>query len=220
MSASTVFRALAKTRGGSGPRIVIAGCGALGRELRGWVIRARPGVDVVFLDDAYLPEDESSEARGIVGKLDASSLREGETALLAINDPPARERAAERFAPQRVTRYVDPTATIGDAALSEGCILLPFTLLSDRCRIGRHAIVNTYSSIGHDAVVGDFCTLSSYVCLTGRVKVGRRVFFGTGAKVAPDVEIGDDAHIGAGAMVLKNVAAGARVFGNPARQVA
>lgn len=224
INVGTLFRALARQREGLAPeRTLIVGAGALGRELASWLRRWSTSTRVEFLDDAGARGASADELldRGIVGAIAAEYIGVDEKVLLAIADPAGRASVAEQLGAAPLSRnYVDPTAVVGHAEIGPGSLLLPFTLLSDRARIGRCAILNTYSSIGHDCVVGDFCTLASYVCIAGRVTVGNRVAFGMGANVLPDVTIGDDAVIGAGAVVVKNVQAGQTVFGNPARVIA
>lgn len=217
----TLFRALARMREGApGERTLVAGAGALGREVASW-LRRWNGVSISFLDDAFLTGAAADlDLRGIVGALSADAIGPADKVLVAIADPAARARiVVEVFAGKKLGRYIDPTSVIAQAEIGEGCLLLPFTLVSDRTTIGRHTIINTHSAIGHDCTVGEFCTLSSYVCLCGGVEVGDGVTFGVGAKVLPKVKIGDGATIGAGAVVVRDVAAGVTVFGNPAREI-
>ncbi len=189
-------------------RIVIVGAGALGRELRQWMLMDGREEPVIFLDD---------RAPGCQ-TVDAYERADGDEVLIAIADPAGRFSMAERFA--AVASFIAASATVGSCKLGDGVILLPHSLVSADAVIGNGCVVNTYSSIGHDCDVGAFCTLSSQVVLAGRVKVGAKVFFGTGANVLPGVSIGEGAYIGAGAVVVRDVDAGQRVFGNPARAIA
>lgn len=211
---STLFRALRRQRdSGVQSRVVIAGAGALGRELLGWLRADGRGDAVVFLNDGPAPPLR------VLGSFDAYRPEPADDLLIAIAEPEKREASAVRLHGQAAT-YIARSATIGDASIGPGCLLLPHCLVSAGARLGRGVLVNVFSSIGHDVVLGDWCTLSSHVDLTGRVKVGRAVFFGSGARVVPGVVIGDGATIGAGAVVLQDVPAGATVAGNPARRIA
>lgn len=219
---STLFRALAQRREVASnpvPRTLIVGAGALGRELANWMRRLNPNADIGFLDDGQGLTPLQISARGIVGPLDPESINPTDHVLVAIADPKARAAVVDRLGLAGMLAYVDPSCISFNALIGEGCLLLPNSLVSERVVIGRHVIVNTSSSIGHDCEVGDFCTFSSYVCLCGGVRVGQRVMFGVGAKVLPGVAIGDDAVIGAGAVVVRDVPAGVTVFGVPARAI-
>ncbi len=218
---STVFRALKRLRAsGVGlpkQRIVIAGAGALGRELMGWLrMDGCPG-SVAFIDD-LMPSFPCAWLGALSGYQDEA--RDDDSLYLAVAGPAAREAIAAQLGSDGAT-FIACSATItGECEIGAGSLLMPHCLVSANAVLGRSAIVNTYSGIGHDVVLGDFCTLSSHVDLTGRVRVGSRVFFGSGARVLPGLTIGDDAVIGAGAVVVRDVEPGATVFGNPARAVA
>ena len=218
---NTLFRALARRRDDQAhaPRMLIAGAGALGRELANWIRRDKGVADVAFLDDGLGLTEAQIHARGIVGAMSRANVRDDDELLIAVADPAARARLVEMFEGLALRTYIDASCVVGDPEIGAGSLLLPFALVSDGTKVGRSVIINTYSSIGHDCTVGDFCTFSSYVALCGRVRVGSRAFFGVGAKVLPGVTIGDGAVIGAGAVVVKDVQAGATVFGNPARRV-
>lgn len=222
IAASTLFRALA-LHGATGTRTLIVGAGALGRELASWLRRLNQEGAVFFLDDAH--GTDGAAGRDIVGPVDIGAIAGGDRVLVAVANPEGRAAVVERLggsytgAPSTFPPYVDPTAVVGQATIGDGTLLLPLSLLSDRCAVGRFVIVNTHCAIGHDVTIGDFCTLSTGVCLTGRVTVGRGVQFGVGAKVLPGVAIGDRAIVGAGAVVVRDVPPGATVFGNPAKVI-
>lgn len=210
---STLFRALGRLETAQKtPRYVIAGAGALGREVAGWL--RRDGIArIVFLNDLRMPDDFPWE---VVATFDSYDARRADRLLVAVADPAAREKALERLSAEPAT-YISSTAVVGAARIGPGCMLLPGAIVSADATLGRSVLVNVHSTIGHDVVLGDFCTLSAQVDLTGRVRVGRSVFFGSGARVIPGIQIGDGATIGAGAVVIRDVPPGATVSGNPAR---
>jgi sugar O-acyltransferase (sialic acid O-acetyltransferase NeuD family) len=211
---STLWRARIRRKnaqGGALGRFVIVGAGALGRELRQWIVMAGRDDPIVFLDD-------HATMAGVIGNVDSYERREGDEVLIAIAEPKEREAVTDRFS--AVGTFIASQVMTGNCTIGAGSLLLPHVLISAEVKVGAGCLLNTHASVGHDCVLGDFCTLSSNVSLTGRVSLGKRVFAGTGATVLPGVSVGDDAYIGAGAVVLKNVPAGAKVFGNPARSIA
>lgn len=189
--------------------MVIVGAGALGQELLEWMkdsLDTQTGVR--FADDTDFiampwPAPDS-------------------IAFLAVADPGAREKLAQCLAPTNaLPSYVHDTFLVASTArLGVGCLLLPHGVLSDKAVLGRHVVVNTHCSIGHDAMVGDFTTMDSGVRLCGGVRIGAGCRLHTNAVVAPGITVGDWALVGAGSLVLQDVPPGAKVFGSPARVIA
>lgn len=218
---STVFRALKRMRksGAELPRqrIVIAGAGALGRELMGWLRMDGCAASVAFIDD-LVPAFVCNWLGALSGYQDEA--RDDDALYLAVAGPATRAAIAAQLGAVGATFIARSASITGECEIGAGSLLLPHCLVSANAVLGRSVIVNTYSGVGHDVVVGDYCTLSSHVDLTGKVRVGDRVLFGSGARVLPGLTIGNDAVIGAGAVVVKDVPAGATIFGNPGRQVA
>jgi sugar O-acyltransferase (sialic acid O-acetyltransferase NeuD family) len=211
---TTLYRALRRYKdAGVTQRTVIAGAGALGRELLGWLRLDGRAHDVVFLSDVAVP------GLPVLAGFDDYAPQPGDSLLIALADPGQREASAKRLrAP--ADSYVARSATVGDAQIGPGCLLLPNSLVSASAVLGQGVLVNVLSCIGHDVALGDWCTLSSQVDLMGGVQVGRSVFFGSGSRVVPKMRIGDGATIGAGAVVLCNVPPGETWAGNPARRLA
>jgi acetyltransferase-like isoleucine patch superfamily enzyme len=98
------------------------------------------------------------------------------------------------------------------AVLGAGCILLPYSLISENATLGLFSIVNAHSSIGHDACVGSFVTLSSYVDVTGHCIIEDEVFMGSGSRILPGKRIGVRAIVGAGVVALRSVPAGETIY--------
>jgi len=88
--------------------------------------------------------------------------------------------------------------------------------------VGRHTIVLTPASLGHDVVIGDFVTIHPSVAVSGYVVIEDDVTVGVGAVILngrPDkpIRIGRGAQIAAGAVVTSSVKPGSIMTGNPAR---
>lgn len=189
---------------------MIAGAGALARELNAWLRDDRCEQEIVHViveHDIGIPPSFEHHAR--------------DSWICAIADPGIRERIVRGpLAGKPLQTFMHRTAVVAARTqIDSASMLFPFSLVSVNARIGFGAVVNTHATIGHDVVLGDFCTLSAHVDICGGVKVGDRVFFGSGSRVLPHLSIGDGAIIGAGAVVVHDVPAGATVWGNPARRV-
>ena len=166
---STLYRALKRIERDSSPgcephaRVVIAGAGALGRELMGWLRIDGRTDEIVFLDD------QARDASGcnVIGGFDDYAAHDGDQLLIAVADPAQRERIAQRIG-RAAASFIAVSVTAGNCAIGAGSLLLPHCLVSADATLGACVIVNTYSSIGHDVVLGDYCTLSSHVDCCGR----------------------------------------------------
>ena len=85
--------------------------------------------------------------------------------------------------------------------------------------IGKHCIINTFSSINHECRIGDFVHISPNATLCGGVEVGEGSWIGAGAVVIQGIKIGKNCMIGAGAVVIRDVPDGTTVAGNPAKRI-
>lgn len=151
-----------------------------------------------------------------MGHATAALVTEDAQAALGVNDRVAlaqadgviRRRRLERLMREGVT-VVDPASTFVDADVEIGqdTVILPFTVLEGRTRIGRHCRIGPGSHI-IDGELGDGVTVMQSVVEQSRVAEGVRI--GPFAHVRPGCEIGPRAEIGNYAEV-KNSKLGAGV---------
>jgi UDP-perosamine 4-acetyltransferase len=106
-----------------------------------------------------------------------------------------------------------------DAALGDGCQILPGAIVGPEARLGREVIVNTKASVDHECVLDDGVEIAPGATLCGLVHAERYAWVCAGATVLPRVRIGEAAIVGAGAVVRHDVPAGAVVVGVPAREL-
>lgn len=109
---------------------------------------------------------------------------------------------------------VSPRTTIGD-----GTVVMQGSVIQACAVIGKHCIVNTAATIGHDCVLEDFVHLSSNATLCGEVKVGEGSWIGAGTTVIQGVKIGSWSLIGAGSVVVNDIPDGVVAYGNPCRVI-
>ena len=51
--------------------------------------------------------------------------------------------------------------------VEQGAVIFPFVTLMNNTRIGKHSLVFSHVSVGHDTKIGNFCTLTAGVKLAG-----------------------------------------------------
>lgn len=208
-------------------RVILFGAGALAREML-QVIRdiARSGRTAECVALAVDPAYAGQEARPpgpplITGWAEALRADPSVRMVVAIGDPAARARAAERISTavgDRFATLIHPLVWLGDTVeVGAGSMLFGHVSATTDVRIGRHVLVNPGCTLAHDVTLADFATLAPSVALAGHVVVGERADLGVGVSVIPRRRIGADAVVGAGAAVIGDVPPGVTVAGVPAR---
>jgi len=138
-------------------------------------------------------------------------------AFIAIGDNRIRKQLAQTI--NHVFGVIIHPSAIMDrlSSVEEGSIVMHRAVIQRGTQIGKHAIINTASSIDHDCILGDFIHIAPNATLCGGVVIGDETFIGAGALVLPQIKIGKRVTVGAGAVVTKNIPDGATVVGNPGK---
>ena len=144
--------------------------------------------------------------------------------IIAIGDNWTRHLLAKRVSsimPDiKFVSTIHPSATIGkDVVIGAGSVVLPGTIVNTNCRIGKHCILNTNSSLDHDSVMEDFSSLAPRVCTGGNLVLGEFSAICLGANVIENISIRPHSVIGAGSLVIRDVPSHTLAFGLPARAV-
>ena len=199
--------------------LVIAGAGAMGRELY-WNAISSKAFDIKGYIDDMSDEAQENLQKPFLGSIDEYKIQKEDVFICAIGNTKARENVVEKLKKKeaKFLSLIHNTAILqGNISLGTGIYLGPFTVIGDHACLGDHVMLNTHSAIGHDAIIGEYTCIMSYVDITGGCKLGKRVFLGSGSRMVPNSKIGDDAYIGVGSVVLRRVQEGKKVFGNPAK---
>jgi sugar O-acyltransferase (sialic acid O-acetyltransferase NeuD family) len=140
---------------------------------------------------------------------------------LGIGNPVLRKQMSVRFTAWggRLSTVISPLAAVGtfNTEVGNGCIVLPFSMISNAARVGTGCLIHHYARVGHDSVMGDYCELSPGAILLGKSQVGDLTHIGAGAIILPSVKIGAHCMIGAGSVITKDVPDGKIVMGVPGR---
>lgn len=200
--------------------VVIIGAGGFSRELMQYVADEGRLAVRGFLDDRDPSELQLPDGAVVLGAIESYQPAHGEAFVLAVGEPNARARIAERFlkAGARFETVVHPRAYVASSAtVGAGSIIAPFASVGSSAKLGELVQVHFYASVAHDAVVGRCTALSPYSVVNGGGRLGERVFMGTRATVNPLKVVGDGSKVTAGSVVYQDVPSGSIAMGNPAK---
>lgn len=209
-------------------RLVVVGCGGLGREVRDVVTAlntSAPAWEFLgYVDDAPTAENQRLvECQGdrVLGGLDA--LRELSTDVryvIGIGNGPVRRRI-DRICTEagyEPATLVHPTVSMGfDVAMGPGTIVCAGVRLTTNIRLGRHVLLNLNVTVGHDTTLHDYVTVNPLTAISGNVTIGEGVLMGTHSAILQGLSVGVDSTVGSGACVVRDVGDGVVVKGVPAR---
>jgi sugar O-acyltransferase (sialic acid O-acetyltransferase NeuD family) len=191
-------------------RIFVFGSGLWARELAVHFQLFWEGVEVLFVDDSGSAEDTITVARyrKEVG-------RNGDFSVMGTGKPRIRAKMEKEIVEPFLT-FIHPNALVyGEAG--PGTLVMQFSIVAPRARLGRHVLVITNSTVGHDAVLEDLVVVSPNVTIGGGARLGRNVFVGMGASIHEGLTVGERSFVGMGAAVTKNVPSAVVAKGVPAR---
>lgn len=143
-----------------------------------------------------------------------------ERAIITIGNCAVRRKIAERIIADEYVTAIHPSSIISPTAhVGEGSVIVQGAILQAHARIGRHCIVNTKASVGHDVIAEDFVHIASGATVCGGARIGEGTWIGAGSVVKQRVNIGKDCMIGAGSIVVSDIPDNVVAYGNPCRIV-
>jgi sugar O-acyltransferase (sialic acid O-acetyltransferase NeuD family) len=214
-------------------RLLIIGAGGLGTEFA-WVASemnhascrdtggCAPWEILGYADDN--PAKKGQTIRGCIvhGTIQEAFLKFGSKDIgfaVAIGSNETRERVASLAEELGWTAetLVHPSSIVASTAeIGGGSYLAPGTVVCPGARVGRHVIINTHVSIGHDSQLDDFVQICPGARVSGGCQVERGGFVGSNSSLAPRAVVCEQAVVGACSFVLRKVAPRTTVLGCPA----
>jgi sugar O-acyltransferase (sialic acid O-acetyltransferase NeuD family) len=212
-------------------KLLIVGAGGLGSEYV-WVAEEMNAADrqrghspweiLGFVDDDLQRRSQIFAGYFIHGNIEEACAKFGKTDLgfaVAIGNNKAREQVARQAEALGLTpeTLIHPSAIVaGTAEVGRGSYLAPGTVVCPGARVGRHVILNTHVSVGHDSTLEDFVQLCPGSRISGGCRVGKSGFLGSNASLAPKIVVGEMAVVGANSLAIRKVAPRTTVLGCPA----
>ncbi len=203
-------------------KLVIWGCGGHAREVLDLCEQLELPV-FGFLDERPGMKDAIVDDHPVLGDLhDIEPLKnEVQIVVAGVGNPALKKRFAEKTLKagfQPAPPLIHPAVRVSKRnSLGIGCILCEGSVLTVNIHVGRFAIVNRNTTIGHDVLLHDYVTVSPGVNISGNVTVGEGTFIGTGASIREKIDIGAWSVIGGGAFVKGNVPDRTLYAGVPAK---
>ena len=137
--------------------------------------------------------------------------------IITIGNAKSRKRIVESNEYKYISA-VHPSAVISPmSTVEEGTVIMPLVCVNACSHIGKHCILNTMCSVGHDCEIESFVHVAPHAVLCGNVSVGEGSWIGANATVIQGVKIGKWVTVGAGAVIIENIPDCAVVVGNPGR---
>lgn len=208
--------------------LIIMGAGGFAKEVA-WLVERINSVSPTWNLLGFTDVDEARwgdtlKGKRILGNDSCIKNYPGAYAVCAIGAARVRRRSVEqllRVYPEvRFAVLVDPSAIVSDsAALGDGTIVCAGAILTVDISIGRHCIIDTASTVGHDAVIHDFVTLYPSVNISGSTDIGECSEIGTGSQMIQGKRVGKSTIVGAGSVIIRDLPDNCTAVGVPAKPI-
>jgi sugar O-acyltransferase (sialic acid O-acetyltransferase NeuD family) len=118
----------------------------------------------------------------------------------------------------RAVSIIHPyTAISRSAEIGCGAFIGIGVFVGPQVKIGRHALLNVGSSVGHDASLGDWVQLCPGARVSGFCRLENGAFMGSNSVLAPQVAMGEWSQLAATSFAMKSIPANCLAGGSPAR---
>ena len=167
----------------------------------------------------YIVDDspQITELLGYSVKRNCGIYEEG---IVSIGDCVLRKKVVSSIQMGHYLTAIHPSAIISPkSVIGEGSVVMQGAIIQSCAFLGRHCIVNTGASVGHDVRLGDFVHVAPHATLAGGVEVGEGSWIGAGTVVKQGIHIGKWCMIGVGSVVVDDIPDGVVAFGNKCKPI-
>lgn len=144
--------------------------------------------------------------------------------VIAIANPKIRENIyweLQKYAID-LPNLISPHAEISKYVLikdNSGVMINYGTQISANAMIGKCAVIDSKSYIGHGVIISDFVTIYPSTSISGGTKIGSFSQIGLGTNIIQGLNIGAHTFIGAGSTVLSHIPSNVVAVGTPCRVI-
>ncbi len=170
-------------------KLLIIGCGGLGRCAKDIALRMNVFSEIKFLDDVSKDEE-------VIGKLEELGrfIDSFDYVYVALGNNKLRKELMEKIDGDKLGNIIDPSAFISnDAMLAKGLLIYPGVVIENKAKINIGSIISSNSIISHDSCIGAYnliyaCTVIRPKAMTNDlIKIGNNCVIGDGVKVTEDI---------------------------------
>lgn len=137
--------------------------------------------------------------------------------IVTIGNCEIRKTIVERLQCEFISA-IHPSVIISPSVkIGTGTCVMQGAIIQADAVIGKHCIINTQSSVGHDCRINDFVHIASGATVCGGTEIGECTWLGAGSVVKQGIKIGKNCMIGAGSVVVKDIPDNAVAYGNPCK---
>lgn len=145
---------------------------------------------------------------------------EFDKAIITIGNCSVRQKIVEEITVNKYLTAIHPSSIIcRNVTIGEGTVVVHGAIVQSSAKIGRHCILNTKSSVGHDVIIRDFVHVASGATICGGSEIGECTWIGAGSVIKQGIHIGKNCMIGTGSVVVKNIPDNVVAFGNPCKVI-
>lgn len=193
--------------------LILIGSGGFTKELLGYIemdLEKQYISDVSIkgiLDDSYENFSSSGINFSYLGKIKEYLIDKEDVFLVGIGSNPARNIILDYLESKKVNffTYVHSSCYLHSNVIKPiGLVMAPFCMINANAKLGKHALINSYSAIGHDCVIGDRAILYPYAAINGDCTIGNNLTMGTKATIFPQITLGDNCTITSHSYVKSN----------------
>jgi sugar O-acyltransferase (sialic acid O-acetyltransferase NeuD family) len=210
----------------SNNKIAVFGAGGFGREVQMLIHQINQSSKtwefIGFFDDKIKKGTMINDSEVIGTIKDINEYEEVLNIVIAVGNPKVKKHIVDQITNPKISYpiLIHPSVTAGYKSIEsigEGTIICSGVILTVNCTVGKHVLLNLYSTVGHDSVIGDYTSCMPNVNIGGNVNVGNCVLLGIGAKVINNIKIGNNCMVSAVSPVTKNIPEDYSVIHHPSR---
>lgn len=165
-----------------------------------------------FVDDEYLDNDTLP-----LSKFDPTK----HVAMVAISNSKDRYDIVQRLPKEtQFFTFIHPTALLmKDIEIGEGSFIGAYSILTVNVKLGKHAILNRATHIGHDSIIGDYFSGMPGSIVSGNVTIHDLVYMGNNSSIREKLSIHSLVKIGMNSAVVKDIIEPGTYVGSPSKKI-